>query len=368
MAAKSGRQMNPIGVDLSGDGVRAVQLESTDKGLRVADRAAHTWPSGAADEDVRGHLGRLLKEHHFQGYRIAMSLPGDQVSVHHVRLPVMPQEQLDEAIATTLADRLPCPAADTVMRHVEIFATSGRDCQADHIVFAVPRAVVERQLQMAERLGLMVVGINALPLAIGHAFSYLGRRRDETGFTFLLAHLEKRATHLLIMHEGEMRFARTIGTGVHDLLEAAAAQSGRPVKELCEQQALMMKHQPDTVMLNSRMTAAPETPQHAASLPYQLAGAALDNYVEEILSGLCYFSSTVNTHGVDKAVFVGPQANDYGFCQMLANRLGLPAQIGDPFAGIELPAGQLPAAPADRRPEPEMAAAVGLSLFGAMVN
>jgi Tfp pilus assembly PilM family ATPase len=116
------------------------------------------------------------------------------------------------------------------------------------------------------------------------------------------------------------------------------------------------------------MTEAPATPaSQATGLPYQQAGAALEAYAEEILSGLCYFSSTVNAHGVDKAVFVGPLANDYGFCQMLANRLGLPAQIGDPLAGIEVP-GAASATAAQRRPEPEMAAAVGLSLFGAMVN
>ncbi|MBN2582161.1 MAG: pilus assembly protein PilM [Planctomycetes bacterium] len=367
MAAKSGRQINPIGIDLSGDGIRAVQLESTEKGLRVADMASHPWAI-ENDEHLRTQLGRLLKEHHFQGYRIALSLPSDQVSVHHVRLPVMPQEQLDEAIATTLADRLPCSPGDAVIRHVEIFATGGRDSQADHIAFAVPREAVERQLHAAERLGLMVVGISTLPLAVGHAFSYLGRRRDETDFTFLLACLDKRSTHLLIMHDGEMRFARTVNIGVHDILEAAATHSGRAFKELCEQQELLMRHQPENVMLNSRMVEAPSPPQHSSTLPYQLAGSVLDNYAEEILSGLCYFSSTVDTHGVDKAVFVGPQANDYGFCQILANRLGLPAQIGDPFAGIQVPGDESLATPADRRPEPEMAAAVGLSLFGAMVN
>ena len=367
MAAKSGRQTNPIGIDLSGEGLRAVQLESLEGGLRLTDAVGYPWTI-ETEEDLRAQVARLLKGHLFQGYRIATALPSEQVSVHHVRLPVMPEEHLTEAITSTIADRLPYSVSESVIRHLEIHATEGRDSQADHIAFAVPRDAVEQHLHMAEKLGLMVVGISAMPLALGHAFSYLGRRRDETDFTFLLVHLEKRATHLVIMHEGEMRFARTISRGVHDILEAAAKQTDQSLEGLIDQHQLLMRHQGDSVLLNSRMTEAPDAPQSVSPLPYNCAGVALDSYVEEILSGLCYFSSTINPQGVDKAVFVGPLANDYGICQILANRLGLPAQIGDPFAGVQVAGHDEPGSSERRRPEPEMAAAVGLSLFGAMVN
>jgi len=367
MAAKSGRQINPIGIDLSGKGLRAVQLESLQSGLRLTEAVEYPWPIDSEDA-LRTQVGRLLKEHPFQGYRIATALPSDEVSVHHVRLPVMPEEHLADAIRSTIADRLSYSVGESVIRHLEIHTTEGRDSQADHIAFAVPRALVEQHLQMAEKLGLMIVGISALPLAIGHAFSYLGRRRDETDFTFLLVHLEKRSTHLVIMQEGEMRFARMIPQGVHDILEAAATQTSQGLESLIEQQSLLMRHPGDSVLLDSRMTEAPAAPRSVSPLPYDRAGAVLDSYIDEILSGLCYFSSTINTQGVDKAIFVGPLANDYGFCQILANRLGLPAQIGDPFAGLQVAGGHRSAPPADRRPEPEMVAAVGLSVFGAMVN
>ncbi|NIA21112.1 MAG: pilus assembly protein PilM [Anaerolineaceae bacterium] len=367
MTVKQGHHVNPIGIDLSGEGLRAVQLESLERGMKLTQAASSPWPI-RSEEDLRAQVGRLLKEHSFQGYRITTALPSDQVSVHHVRLPMMPQSRLTGAITSTVAERLPYPVDESVIRHLKIHSTEGQDSQADHIAFAVPRRLVEQHLHMAERLGLMVVGISALPLAVGHAFSYLGRRLDETDFTFLLVHLEKQATHLVIMHEGEMRFARTIYQGVHDILEAVAKQTGEGIETLVEQQQLLMRHQDGNVMLNSRMAEAPAAPGNASPVSYDSAGAVMDRYVDEILSGLCYFSSTISTQGIDKAVFVGPLANDYGFCQILANRLGLPAQIGDPFAGIQVGEGEDQASVAQRRPEPEMVAAVGLSLFGTMVN
>ena len=132
-----------------------------------------------------------------------------------------------------------------------------------------------------------------------------------------------------------------------------------------------MKRLDEHLLLNSRLTEAPEAPHHGAPVPYEKAGVVLENYAEEITSCLCYFASTISSDGVDKVIFTGPQANDYDFCQMLASRIKLPAQIGDPLAGIRQPLLESPTATTGmpvRRPRPEMSVAVGLTLFGSLVN
>ncbi len=64
-------------------------------------------------------------------------------------------------------------------------------------------------------------------------------------------------------------------------------------------------------------------------------------------------------------IFLGGQAYDKRLCQAIAQRLNLPAQIGDPLAQIERHAGSGMAAGLDRRePQPDWAVAIGLSLGG----
>lgn len=368
MAVKSGRQADPIGLDLSGQGVRAVQVETLGAVPHLVDMVDDGRPV-ASDEELRDRIDALVRDRGFVGRRIATSISSDALSIHHVRLPAMSDSALPEAISSEVAERIDYAVGDAVIRHLEIASAGGRDGHADYIVFTVPRGVVEQHLRMAEKLGLVVAGISALPLALGHAFSYLGQRREECDFTFLLAHLEPRVTHLMILHRGELRFARTVPQGAHDILDAVAGETGQDPAALRADQELRMKRCADHVLLNSRMTEVPAAPSQGAPLPYEQAGRALEGYAEEILSCLCYFASTVNSRGVDKVLFVGPQANDYDFCQTVANRLGLLAQIGDPLAGIRLPSSdEGRGSGGGRRPRPEMAVAVGLTLFGAVAN
>jgi len=367
MAVKSARQANPIGIDLTGDGLLAAQVEILETVPRLVEAVADPEPLGS-EEQLRARVGRLMSEYDFVGNRVATSVPSSALSIHHVRLPVLPEPAAADAIAREVGRRLDYDLSDAVLRSLEIASTGGRDGHADHVVFTVPRQVVEQHLRMAEKLGLSVAGISALPLAVGHAFNYLGQRREEAGFTFLLVHLESHVTHLVIVHEGELRFARTIPQGVQTLLEAAAKACGRELVELEAEQTSRVRDLGSHVLLDSRMTQAPSPPDCGKPLPYEQAGPVLDAYVEEIQSCVCYFAGAVSAQGVDKMLFTGPQANDYDVCQLIANRLVLPAQIGDPFAGIQPVAAATGERPGARRPRPEMAVAVGLTLFGAQVN
>lgn len=367
MATQNTRQANPIGLDFSGDGIRAAQVETIGDVPRLVDMAGDP-KRAAGEESLRSQVSHLLSQKQFVGTQIATSIPSEALSIHHIRLPVTPQQRLDAAVREQLAPRLDYEIDQAVVRRVEIASTGGRDGHVDHVVMSVPRHVVELHLRMAERLGLTVVGISALPLAAGHAFSYLGQRREESGYTFLLVHLEARVTHLVIMHEGNLRFARTIPQGVHDILDAVAAETGRDTATLKDEQEFRMKRHENHVLLDSRMTEAPEVPRHAGPVPYEKAGQILADYSEEIVSCMCYFASTINSVGVNKVIFTGLMANDYDFCQVLAHRLGLPAQIGDPLAGVRVPVSETSSEASSRVPQPEMTVAIGLTLFGALVN
>jgi Tfp pilus assembly PilM family ATPase len=370
MASASQRQANPIGIDLTGQGLRALQVETVADMPRLVDMTEDLSLVESEDQ-LRSRVAKIVRDRSFVGTRIATSIPSESVAIHHVRLPALKESAVEAALRAEIAPRLGYEADQAVVRYIAVTQAGGRNNHADYVVFSTPRHIVEQHLRMAEKLGLTLVGISALPLAIGHAFSYLGQRRDEAGFTFLVAHLEPKVTHLVIMHQGELRFARTIHQGVHDVIEAAAASAGREASALKDDQEFRMKRLDEHLLLNSRLTEAPESPHQGAPVPYEKAGVVLENYAEEITSCLCYFASTISSKGVDKLIFTGPQANDYDFCQVLASRIKLPAQIGDPLAGIRQPQLENPGAsmgPPVRRPRPEMSVAVGLSLFGSLLN
>lgn len=354
MAGRSTRQTNPIGIDLSDGRLRAAQLELLDDGVALVDQVAYD-AAVSSDEDLREGIARMLAEHQFQGTHVATSVPSSQLLIHHVRLQGTPQAKAGQAVQDEVAARLGKDAAGAVVRTIEVATGNGRDATSDYIAFVTSREVVEQHLRVAEKLGLQVVGISALPLAIGHAFSYLGRQEDQAGLTYLVVHFDTKVTHLVILHEGELRFARSIPLGVYDILEAAAQAGGVEAATMRDDLQYRITH--------------PDGPAEAVqSLPYELAGRVVDDYVEEIVSCLGYFAATVSPRCIDKVVFAGEMANDYDFCQLVASRIGLPARVGDALEGVQVPVDDETPHTDPRRPHPELAVAVGLSLFGAEVN
>jgi Tfp pilus assembly PilM family ATPase len=90
---------------------------------------------------------------------------------------------------------------------------------------------------------------------------------------------------------------------------------------------------------------------------------ALAGLESEITRCMRYYESTFPTQHIARVVFLGGQALDHRLCQALAQRLHLPAQVGDPFARIARP-GETDFGLDRRQAQPAWAVAVGLSLGG----
>jgi Tfp pilus assembly PilM family ATPase len=365
MATKVSTSVQPIGLDLSGDALRMAQVEIQEAGSRLVDSVTRNIDV-RNDEQVRCALADALRQGRFEGLSLATCLPTSAVSVHHLRLEAA-ANRLEEAVRAEVAERIDYDIAEAEVRHLAVQAATARAGQQELIAFAARREAVTQQLRLAERQGLTVAGITALPLAVSYAFSYLGQRREERDFTFLVLHLEGNLTHLLAINGGQLCFARTMQRGVHDLLSAAAKATGQEMSALKSAQRDRMQRRGESELLNSRMSTPPQAPA-AAELPLEQAGAVFEGFVEEIQSCTCYVSSSITGREVNKIVFSGPLANDYLLCQLLASRVGLPGQIGDPLAGIRVSQGEGEATAAPRLPEPELSVALGLSLFGSVVK
>jgi Tfp pilus assembly PilM family ATPase len=74
-----------------------------------------------------------------------------------------------------------------------------------------------------------------------------------------------------------------------------------------------------------------------------------------------YYESVFRNQGIERSIFVGGQAYDRRLCQMIARKLNLPAQIGDPLVRISRSEA---ATLTGDDPQPNWAVAIGLSLGG----
>ena len=348
----------PIGADLGSGQVKLAQLRLNGSELELLAAGAEELPGycrNDAHERMRvlaNCIRAILKSKPFKGRHCVMALPASAMFVYHVKIPKLPPEQTLEALRLELQNKLPGNVDDMVMRHVVAGDVSGEGrSKQEVIVIACPRDTLETYLAMARRAKLDVVSINAPSCAIVECFAHLLRRSADSSRTMLFIDIGATCTQVVLSHGPQIAFSRALPIGGEQFDQVVAQGMGMP------------PHQASALR---RQASNGELDQATQQELYHLLEAKIDELAGEVAQCLRYHESVFKNRQVERAIFLGGQAYDKRLCQLLAERLNVPATIGDPLTCIKRAEGAAPDAALDQRqPHPNWAVAIGLSL-GAM--
>jgi type IV pilus assembly protein PilM len=345
----------PIGVDLGTAVAKLAQLRQTDDGHALIAAGSLPMPPAIRDNvqariDYLGaNLASVLRGNPFVGKQCIISPPSGQVFVQHVKMPKLPAKDIPIALATELQNKLPFAADDAIIRHLVAGDIFGDDqARQEVIAIAVSRSLLERYLAACRRGGLDVVGVNIDSCAIIECFSRLFRRAADAVRTILFIDVGAASTQVVLSHGDRMVFARCLPRGESHLDAAVAAGLGVPAEQAHSMRWDLLSHEDSG-------TAGDEL--------YRCIDPELDALGDELTQCLRYYESVFRNETIERAIFVGGQAYDKRLCQLIAQRINLPAQIGDPLVRIRRDGGAGLHIGLDRRAvSPDWAVAVGLSL------
>jgi type IV pilus assembly protein PilM len=396
---------NPIGVDFGSDCLRIAQTELVNGEWHLVAAASADVPPHVRNEPHArfAFFGETIRElitrGNFRGRRVTLCLPASMMYVHHLRLPRMDDEGTKKALAWELRGKIPFDPSAAVLRHViagEIYHDS--EPKNEVIVMAARRDMVEQLLDTAAKARLDVTGMNVEPRAVVDCFARIYRRNVDIDAPMMFTDIGNVATRAVIVHRGQIRFARVIPIGGEHLsravadamripldearvLRAARAAAAltepelAPVKPVAQEPSdsrgesfafLGLAPPAPTVAMQTAVAQAPSVaaPKVAAETNMDTAThEPIARLTEELALCRRYYEATFANAPVQRLVFVGGEANQRGMCQQIARELGVAAQIGDPlvrmgkFTEIGVESG------IDRRkPQPGWAVAIGLSM------
>lgn len=358
----------PIGIHISGSGVHMAQLEVADDGLRLVSKARQEFdplPLPARDEagenpettpawqqrqqDAHRFVLQTLTGDGFRGKEVVLALPTRELEIQHVRMGPMQPDELATSLPWELQGKLPFDPRAAVIRHLVAGAvTENNETKQDIIAMAALRSSVEQMASEVERLGLRVVGVGCEPCAMGTPYAYAAAHRppDQQGpRTVMLVYPGSHATHVAIVKGPETVFVKEIQVGVEHLVRAMAkAREAQPTEV--------------RQMRKGWCDAGADGPNPDAVKAYNTVGADLDHLCDALAECMRYHASLARGAQLDQVLFVGPEARDGALVQVLGARLRVAAEPGDPVAAVT-------GRPGDGGSEPELAVALGLSLFGA---
>lgn len=350
------KEMLPIGLDLGSSAVKLVQLRTVKGGVELAANGYIEIPRHIRKDPI-GRLDffsqkipRVLRGENFKGNKCILGLPPESTFVRHVKVPRLDPKNTEAAVRRAAQKELPYPVNEAVIRHIvagEVY--SDGETRQEVIVVAIPLSTMDAYLNMTNRVGLQVVGVNVEPLAIVECFTGLFEWGRDPERAILYVDLGSQNTQVVISHGKDVVFARNMPRGSEQVEQAIARA---------------IEVSPEEVRQIRRDLQVGKPAPISADELYGLLEPWLMTMVEEFETCLRYYNSVFRRSGVDRVIFTGGQAMDKRLCQIMAQRLNLPAQIGDPMVGVVVPGGKADEGTALEGPQPGLAVGIGLSLSG----
>ncbi|HUO10609.1 MAG TPA: pilus assembly protein PilM [Phycisphaerae bacterium] len=379
-------RVNPIAVDIGTDTIKLLQVEPGKDGQnRLVAATCEVIPDEVRAKPVErdnfcGEAIRKMVNDGFRGRQVVTCLPSNQMAVQHLRMGKMNAEELVKALPFEAAGKLPFDAGRAVLRHTiagEVY--QNQEAKQEVIVMAAPRDVVDRHLNVLSKAKLEVVGIHVEPTALIECFGHLFKRKGDENISTLFIDMGAGSTHVVIAHGKSMVFAKHIHIGGDLFNRRVAETTGRD----------MAKARELRIQVTHRLVQAPRLPagvvaiggdsqthplgkqngtvypQGASEEQMNDVKAALAEPLAQLVTDLqmClrYYESIFPGRSVDRAIFIGGESRHVANCQAIAQRLGVPATLGDPLA--RLVKDEVAKTTVDlRQPQPGWAIAAGLGI------
>lgn len=353
-----GNNANPIAVDFGTDSVKVLQTESREGSHRLIAAAGTQIPEDIRanptkrDEFAAESLRKMICDHGFKGKQVVTCLPAGHMSVQHMRVAKMNNDELCKTLRFEAAGKLPFDAGRAVIKHMiagEVYEEG--QAKTEVIVMAASRESVDRHLAILSKTKLEVVGIHVEPVAIMECFSNQLKKKGDEEVSTMFVDLGGGSTHVVIAHGKTMAFAKHIQIGGDVMTQHAAKATGKQTHEVRQLRMQMAGAAHSHVMLDEatlrKITAALLEP--------------IDALITELELCVRYYESIFQGKGIDRLIFIGGESRNVAICQSIAQRLGLAATLGDPMSRLirdEKSKSSLDL----RQPQPGWAVAVGLSI------
>jgi type IV pilus assembly protein PilM len=350
----------PIGIDVGSHAVRVVQFRPSVQGLAL--QAACRVELGSLDGGGEGVTRTTVAVRHalasrdFRGREVVLALPAGVVHSKSVRLPQMPDADLQQALQWEVRDRFGFEVGGgsggggqwTWFRAGEV--RRGTEVKDEILLFAVEGGVLNEYMQGMADLGLRVSAIDLGPCATYRALKRTGGGGAVDPAVSALLDIGHQGSQFCVIRGEELVFYKHIEIGGKAINEAVAAKLGISV--------------PEALQMRARM-AGPSV-EEAAPLSQALLDATrgpLEELARELDMCLRYFVVTFRGTRPEAITVAGRQTGIGHIRESLAAALGLQVEEAQPLRGVQ-DLGD--AARPDR--SGEWAVAAGLSLYPVAVR
>jgi len=345
------RQKKPlIGLDITTSSIKLIELVQAGRGFRVEAYAAEATPVNAVNEkvivdsDAVGEaIGRALKRSGSRNRDVAIAISGDAAITKIIQMPGNISEADMEGQVELQADQyIPFPMEEVSFDY-EIVGPSAKDPDAlDVLLVATRTENVDQRVAAVEAAGMTVRLVDVEAFALENACRLLTHQMPENGVDRQVAVVDFGAstTTFSVLHDLRVVYTRDFAFGGQQLTEEIMRTYGLSLEDA------------------GRAKKEGGLPSNYGP---EVLDAFIDDMTQQVSRSLQFFlASGSGREQPDQILVCGGCANIPGVADVIASRVGIPTEIGDPLGQMKI--GSRPKAQNVKRDSTALLIACGLAL------
>mgnify|MGYP001232972267 CR=1 FL=1 len=230
-------RVGDVGVAFLPGEARLLQVRESNGQLRVAGAAwcpLATAESGSRPEvEWARSLRTAVAAGGFAGRRCTICLPREELFMQSMKLPVMPEAELTEAVAWEAATQMNAPRDSIQADWIRTGGVSSGDesngDRCDLVVVAAHRDAIDARLEAAWAAGLRPEAVETHCWAAARLFSRHHRRAADANNCRAVLEVGSRGGSVLILRGDQIAFCKTLDIGGRHLDEQVADKLGLEV-------------------------------------------------------------------------------------------------------------------------------------------
>jgi type IV pilus assembly protein PilM len=337
-----------LGIDISSTTVKLIELTRIGHRFRVEAYAVASLPQDAVIEKAVNNIDEVaaaIRSVHGQARtknkHVVSAVAGSSVITKVLSMPAgLNDEDLETQLTFEADQYIPYPLDEVALDFELQGATAGRTDMVDVLLAACRRETIDARVDALEAAGLVPKVMDVEAYAMERAFELVKPQADiDDRATVAIVDIGATMTTLSVLHRGKTVYTREQFFGGKQLTDEIMRRYGLPLEE---------------AGLAKKQGGLPDDYETDLLNPFREA------VVQQVSRSLQFFFSSSDFNGVDHIFLAGGVAAMDGLSGLVAERLGSPVSVANPFA--EMTIGTRVNAVALNSDAPAMMIACGLAL------
>lgn len=269
-------------------------------------------------EQVGRAVDRCVKRSGTKSRHASVAVSASHVITKTITMPAgMREQELEQQIEMEADHYIPYPLEE-VNLDFEVVGPSDSNANEDDVIIAACRKeIVDDYIAVIGRPGLQPSVIDVDAFAMEAAYSLISRHMPGGGMEKVVAILDVGATttHMNVMHNNRSIYTRDHTFGGRQLTEEIQRRYGLSFEE---------------AGLAKKVGGLPDNYQTDILQPF------LEAMCQETMRALQFFYSSTPHNSVDQILLAGGCAQIANADELIANRVGVPTTIANPFASMSV--------------------------------